>query len=123
MTWASLLGGVRGGPSPNQPGGNAWAVHEGQTLADAIQGSLISGTAATDRGIKERGLYVTRRVMGPAVLVEGGFVSHPAEAKLLGDPAYRQKLADSVAAGILRYLKSSRPPPTAGTVAATRTGG
>ena len=121
--WASLLGGAKGGVSSNQPGGGAWAVREGQTLADTIQGSLISGTAAADRGIKERGLYVTRRVMGPAVLVEGGFVSHPAESKLLGDPAYRQKLADSVAAGILRYLESSRLPSAAGTVATARAGG
>lgn len=114
--WASLFGGAR-------PGGESWAVREGQTLADTIQGSLISGTAAADRGIKERGLYVTRRVLGPAVLVEGGFVSHPAESRLLGDPAYRQKLADSVAAGILRYLESPRRAPSAATVAAVRAGG
>ena len=119
--WTSLLGGGTRGPAPGDAA--AWAVREGQTLADSIQGSLISGTAATNRGIKERGLYVTRRVLGPAVLVEGGFVSHPAEARLLGDAAYRQKLADSVAAGILRYLETSRRalPPAA--VAAAHAGG
>ena len=112
-----------GGARRRSAAGRAWAVREGQTLADTIQGSLIKGTAATDRGIKERGLYVTRRVLGPAVLVEGGFVSHPAEARLLGDPAYRQKLADSVAAGILRYLETARHrPPTAATVAVARAG-
>ena len=104
-------------------GGTAWAVREGQTLADTIQGSLINGTAAADRGIKERSLYVTRRVQGPAVLVEGGFVSHPAEARLLGDPAYRQKLADSVAAGILRYLALAHRPAAAPTIASVRAGG
>ncbi len=77
-------------------------------MADSIQSSLINGTAAIDRGIKERGLYVTRRVQGPAVLVEGGFVSHPAEARLLGDPDYRQKLAESIAGGIMKYLAASR---------------
>ena len=116
--WTSWFGGGRQGATP--AGGAAWAVRESQTLADTIQGSLINGTAAEDRGIKERALYVTRRVQGPAVLVEGGFVSHPAEARLLGDPAYRQKLADSVAAGIIRYLESTHVRPM---VAAVRAGG
>ena len=101
--WASLFGGKSSaGETQN------WAIHEGQTLADCIQGSLIAGTAATDRGIKERSLYVTHRVMGPAVLVEGGFVSNPSEAHHLGDPAYRQTLAASIAGGIMKYLSASR---------------
>ncbi len=87
-------------------------VRESQRLADCIQGSLVSGTAAANRGIKERALYVTRRVLAPAVLVEGGFVSHPAEARRLGDPAYRQRLAKSIADGIFNYL--SAPPDATG---------
>ena len=120
--WTSWFGGSGRG-SAALGGGTAWAVREGQTLADTIQGSLISGTAATDRGIKERGLFVTRRVLGPAVLVEGGFVSHAAESRLLGDPAYRQKLADSIAAGILHYLEAARRlAPSPATIAAARVG-
>ena len=46
--------------------------------------------------------------MAPAVLVEGGFVSNAAEAHRLGDPAYRQKLAESIASGIEKYLATSR---------------
>ena len=80
------------------------AIRDGQTLADCIQASLITGTAATDRGIKERSLYVTHRVRGPAVLVEGGFVSNAAEAHRLGDSTYRQKIAESIAGGIMKYL-------------------
>ena len=101
--WASLFGG-----KSSVIGAQNQAIHDGQTLADCIQGSLIAGTAATDRGIKERSLYVTHRVMGPAVLVEGGFVSNPAEAHHLGDTAYRQTIAASIADGILKYLGASR---------------
>ncbi len=101
--WASLFGG-----KGSAPGAQNRAIREGQNLADCIQGSLIAGTAATDRGIKERSLYVTHRVLGPAVLVEGGFVSNPAEAHRLGDPAYRQKIAESIAGGIVKYLAASR---------------
>lgn len=82
-------------------------VRESQRLADCIQGALLNGTAATNRGIKERALYVTRRVLAPAVLVEGGFVSHPGEARRLGDPAYRQRLAKSIAGGIFNYLSAA----------------
>ncbi len=89
----------------------AQAVRDGRDLADSIQSSLITGTTATDRGIKERGLFVTRRVQGPAVLVEGGFVSHPAEARLLGDANYRQVLAESIAGGIMKYLAAARHQP------------
>ncbi len=101
--WASLFGG-----KGSALGAQNRAIREGQTLADCIQGSLIAGTAATDRGIKERSLYVTHRVMGPAVLVEGGFVSNPAEAHRLGDTAYRQKIAESLAGGIIKYLDAAR---------------
>lgn len=104
--WASLLGKTKA-PVPDA----GWAIHEGQTLAGCIQGTLIAGTQAENRGIKERSLYVTHRVSGPAVLVEGGFVSHPGEARRLGDPTYRQVLAECIAEGIVRYLHAAQPAP------------
>lgn len=117
-TWTSLLGSAKAGVPDAR-----WAVREGQALADAIQGALIAGTRAENRGIKERSLYVTHRVMGPAVLVEGGFVSHPGEARKLGDPVYRQVLAECIAEGIVRYLHAARPDATLVAAAAAKTGG
>lgn len=110
--WVSWLGGSGdGGASATvepAPGG------EGQALASRIQTALVGGLSATDRGVKERGLYVTRHVRAPAVLVEGGFLSNPEEAKKLAGPAYRQRLAEAIAAGIVEYLNAPRParPPT-----------
>ena len=107
-TWASLLGrGKATAPDARR------AVQEGQTLAGCIQGTLIAGTGAENRGIKERSLYVTHRVLGPAVLVEGGFVSHPGEARRLGDPTYRQVLAESITEGIVKYLRAAQTAPVA----------
>ena len=111
--WTSLFGGRSSGAA-GQRDALEWAAREGAHLADAIQGSLVLATSAADRGTKERALYVTRRVRGPAVLVEGGFISHPAEAKRLGEPAYRQTLAEAIAAGIVKYLQTSGRPPAAG---------
>jgi hypothetical protein len=36
----------------------------------------------------------------PAILVEGGYLSNPREARLIADPAYRQRLAEAVARGL-----------------------
>jgi N-acetylmuramoyl-L-alanine amidase len=107
--WTSLFRGAKPAANWNP----ADAVRAGALLADSIQHSLIANTSATDRGIKEAGLYVTRRVRGPAVLVEGGFVSHPQEARLLQDPVYRQRIANSIAEGIVKFLEMV-PPPAAG---------
>lgn len=102
-----------GAPSASAPAGSALrdggagageGITESRALAGCIQAKLVSRTAATDRGVKERGLYVTRHVAGPAVLVEGGFVTNPAEARSLADPAYRQRVAESIADGIVEYL-------------------
>ena len=99
-------------PLPGNQETLAWSAQEGASLAEAIQGSLVLATSAADRGTKERALYVTRRVRAPAVLVEGGFISHPREAKRLGEPTYRQTLADAIAGGIVHYLRTAdeRPP-------------
>ena len=77
-------------------------------MAARIQTALVGAVSAADRGVKERGLYVTRHVRAPAVLVEGGFLSNPAEARKLSDPTYRQRLAEAIAAGILDYLNAAR---------------
>ena len=116
--WASLFGaGAKADPGAAHDV-ERWSVRAGASLAQSIQGALVASTAAADRGIKERSLYVTRRVRGPAVLVEGGFVSHPGEARLLGDPAYRQKLAEAIADGIVRYLEEAARQPVPAAVAA-----
>lgn len=81
---------------------------DSRQLAEAIQAALVEATGATDRGVKDRRLYVVRRTPHPAVLVEGGFVSNPDEAKKLADPNYRETLAKAVAEGLIDYLGTSQ---------------
>ncbi|MCF2949034.1 N-acetylmuramoyl-L-alanine amidase [Paraglaciecola aquimarina] len=45
----------------------------------------------------------------PSILVETGFISNPREEKNLNWSAYRQKLAQSIFAGIKQHFKSSPP--------------
>ena len=48
--------------------------------------------------------YVLRNLGIPAVLVECGFLSNPAEEALLLSPEYRQQVAEALCAGITAYL-------------------
>ncbi len=63
--------------------------------------------------------YVLKNPRTPSVLVELGFLSNPEEAKLLADPAYQEKLAESLAAGLANHL-AHRVPTSAPALAKTR---
>lgn len=66
-------------------------------LAVRVQGALRI-TGLEDRGVRRsRFETVLRGQNRPAILVEGGYLSNPAEAKLIASPEYRQKLAQAVA--------------------------
>jgi len=75
-------------------------------LAYLIQRSLISATGATDLGIKHARFAVLRDVKCPAVLIEHGFISNPAEEWKLGSDAYLDRLAAAVAHGVSNYAKA-----------------
>jgi len=60
--------------------------------------SLLQVNGNKDRGVRRaRFLDVLAGQNRPAVLIEGGYLSNPGEAKLIADPAHRQKLADAIA--------------------------
>lgn len=50
------------------------------------------------------GLYVLKNTVAPAILIEHGFHTNQTEVLHLKDAAYRQKLAQTDAKGILDYL-------------------
>ena len=49
----------------------------------------------------------------PSVLAEISFVTNQQEARLLKTPGYRQRIAESLLAGILRYQQSLKKVQTA----------
>jgi N-acetylmuramoyl-L-alanine amidase len=55
-------------------------LDRGENLAASIQTALVGRTEASNRGIKAHALFVVRHTKMAAVLVEGGFMSNPAEA-------------------------------------------
>src|SRR5271166_4976235 len=75
----------------------------GYRLAALIHPRVIQAMDSIDRGIRHRGYFVLRRNRLPAVLVECGFLTNPAEASRITDSGYRERIARAIAAGIVRY--------------------
>lgn len=62
--------------------------------------SSVSPGEAGNRGLVRRRLRLTRNPEIPCVLLEGGYLSHPAESRLIAEPAYRDRLASAIASAI-----------------------
>ena len=70
-------------------------------LAVKLQAALLRATGMEDRGVRHvRYIEVLRNQKCPAVLIENGYLSNPAEAKLIESPEYRQKLAEAIAGAL-----------------------
>jgi N-acetylmuramoyl-L-alanine amidase len=82
-----------------------YASDQGARLARAIHNNLLQATGGPDRGVRQSRFFVLRRTSMPAALVETGFVTGARDAPLLNDPAYRQRIAQAIARGILLYLQ------------------
>lgn len=84
-------------------------------------GSRRRNVLRTRRGDHGDYYYQLRKTTMPAVLVEGAYVSNPAEGRRLGaSPAYRARIADAIVDGILRWqrglVRARAPRPDPGTV-------
>ncbi|WP_443098517.1 N-acetylmuramoyl-L-alanine amidase family protein [Veillonella intestinalis] len=75
-------------------------------LASRIQAQIADETGfGGDRGIQPGNLYVLRRSLMPAALVELGFISNPKEEALLKSDKVQQEFADEIADGIENYFR------------------
>lgn len=78
-------------------------------LATAIHGRTLQQTRSVqipDRGIKRARYSVLTSVKHPAILLEGGFLSHPIEARIIHSPSYQYRIARGIAEGIIRYQRA-----------------
>jgi N-acetylmuramoyl-L-alanine amidase len=77
-------------------------------LACLVHRALLQVNGNRDRGVRRaRFPGVLRGQQRPAILIEGGYLSNPREARLIADPAYREKLAEAVAGVLVRQSVSS----------------
>ena len=77
-------------------------------LATAVHGSILRrlGTNTFDRGIKRARFSVLSGVSHPAILFEGGFMSHAYEARLIANEKYQIALAAGIEDAVLRYRRA-----------------
>jgi N-acetylmuramoyl-L-alanine amidase len=78
-----------------------WRV-DSHGLATRCQRAMnaVSPVESGNRGLVRRRIRLTRNPEIPCVLLEGGYLSNAAEARLVADPTYRQQLARAIAAAI-----------------------
>jgi N-acetylmuramoyl-L-alanine amidase len=73
----------------------------------ALQQTVVRSTGAADRGLVQRSdLTGFNWADVPAVLVEAGFLSNPAEARRLHTGAYQQRVARGLARGVAAFVAS-----------------
>ena len=93
-------------PAPQYSGMQVW-YGTGDSLsaevAGAIQAASLAVMPENHRQIKAAGsnIYLLDRIQSPAVLVECGFLSNPAEAERLAREDYQRAVAAVVFAGVM----------------------
>lgn len=90
-----------GPPGISGPETYYWRV-DSYSLARRIQRHLEAAlpNGRGNLGLVRRRLRLTRNPDIPCVLVEGGYLSHPAESRRIASASYRDTIAKAVAAGI-----------------------
>ncbi|WP_348267215.1 N-acetylmuramoyl-L-alanine amidase [Edaphobacter paludis] len=83
-------------------------IAESREFATDVQESLYSGLEKGNAGLKDRGVKKAPFVVliganMPSILAEISFVTNPNDARQLEEPAYRERVAESVYRGVARY--------------------
>jgi N-acetylmuramoyl-L-alanine amidase len=90
------------------PSGNAWVAPitaPSYRAAQLVQAAAAGATGAANRGLSGRSDMTGFNWSAvPAIIVESGFMTNPAEDQALASSAYQDQLADGITAGILEYL-------------------
>jgi len=74
---------------------------ENLRLAVRLHAALLRGSGEEDRGIRRaRFMGVLLGQKRPAILIEGGYLSNPREAEKIESAAFREKLAEALAAAL-----------------------
>jgi N-acetylmuramoyl-L-alanine amidase len=83
-------------------------IDESREFAMDVETSLFSGLQRGNAGLKNRGVKKAPFVVliganMPSILAEISFVTNPRDARQLGQPEYRQRVAESLYKGVAKY--------------------
>ena len=86
-------------------------MDESSQFAASVQRSLHSSLRrkypdVKDLGVKQAPFYVLIGAQMPSILAEVSFINHRQEGRRLADPRYRQLVAQALADGVKRYVRT-----------------
>ncbi|MBS2009057.1 MAG: N-acetylmuramoyl-L-alanine amidase [Cyanobacteria bacterium SZAS TMP-1] len=76
-------------------------------LAERVHASLVAGLQTPDRNIRRARFYVINHTPVPAILAEVGYITNKTERERLISADWQQKIASSLARGVMLYLQDS----------------
>ena len=76
------------------------------TLAHMVQSAALYKTRAPNRGVKHATFHVLRQNKRPAILVECAFLTNSGDRYRALSPEYRQRMAEAIAMGIIKFRQS-----------------
>ncbi len=83
------------------------ASEASKNLGELLHKNLISTTLLTDRSTRHGNYAVLRGSTAPSILVETGFMTNQRDLLNIIDPAYRTKVANSMANSVIDYLNQN----------------
>jgi N-acetylmuramoyl-L-alanine amidase len=93
---------TNGGTPSRGAAGNRYDSHN-MLLAYQVHKAMLRRTDYEDRGIRRAQFMVLRELHMPGILVEGGFMSNPSDARKIYSAAHRKIMARAIAEGIVTY--------------------
>ncbi|BAZ69062.1 MAG: N-acetylmuramoyl-L-alanine amidase [Pelatocladus maniniholoensis HA4357-MV3] len=92
---------------PDVNGLEVYYYDSGYNLAEVVRKTILQNISTlNDRGTRKARFYVLRKSSMPSILVETGYMTGRQDNPRLGNPEYQNRMAEAIANGILRYLKS-----------------
>lgn len=76
----------------------------GSRFARTVHNTILRSLRMPDRKVRPARFYVIRKTSMPAILVETGFLTGAKDIVGLRNPAWRKRMAQAIAQGILNYL-------------------
>jgi len=86
----------------------------GERFASLVQREIVARTDLVDLRCHAKAWEFLRRTRMPAVQLDAGYLSNPGDARRLGDPGFRDVLAEAVVVAVQRFYLSPEVDATTG---------